>query len=45
MMQEHRWQSRGARPINVKESVQELNTGQLQQIFEIRLNSVPEFIF
>jgi hypothetical protein len=45
MMQEHRWKSRGARLINVKESVRELNAGSHNRYFEVRLNSAPELIF
>jgi hypothetical protein len=45
LMQEHRWQSSGARPINVKEYVRELNAGSYNRYFEACLNSTLELIF
>jgi hypothetical protein len=57
MMQEHRWQARGARAINVWEFVWELNVGSHNRYFEAALterrilpfeaclNLVPELPF
>jgi hypothetical protein len=42
MMQEHRCQARGVRPISVWESVQELDAGRCSRNFEVRLNSALE---
>jgi hypothetical protein len=44
-MQEHHWQLCGARLINVKESIRELNTGSQNRYFGVFLNSTPELIF
>jgi hypothetical protein len=45
MMQEHRWKARGARPINVWESLRNLNVGSYDRYFEARLNSVSKKSF
>jgi hypothetical protein len=45
MMQEHRWKARGAGPISVWESVQNLNAGSCSRYFEVRLNSAPKKSF
>jgi hypothetical protein len=39
MMQEHRWQARGAGPLSAWEYFQNLNAGSLDEYFEARLNS------
>jgi hypothetical protein len=45
VMHENRWQTHGARPISIWESVRELNGGSHSRYFEVRLNSAPELIF
>jgi hypothetical protein len=45
MMQEHHWQARGAGPINVWDSVWNLNTGSCSRYFEVHLNSTSKKYF
>jgi hypothetical protein len=44
-MQEHHWKLCGERLINVKESVQELNTDSCSRYLKSTLTQVPKFIF